>query len=81
MQDNHVICYESKKLKEHEKNMATHDMELGAIVHALKMWRHYLMGRKFELRTNHCGLKYLFEMLGKRDGWGFYVSSILKSST
>ena len=37
MQDNHVICYESRKLKEHEKNYATHDLELAAIVHALKM--------------------------------------------
>jgi hypothetical protein len=48
-----VICYESRKLKEHEKNYATHDLELAAIVHALKKWRHYLMGRRFELRTNH----------------------------
>ena len=60
MQDNHVICYESRKLKEHEKNYATHDLELAAIVHALKMWRHYLMGRGFELRIEDCGLKYLF---------------------
>ena len=37
MQDNHVICYESRKLKEHEKNYANHDLELAAIVHALKM--------------------------------------------
>ena len=61
MQDNQVICYESRKLKEHEKNYATHDLELAAIVHALKMWRHYLMGRRFELKTDHCGLKYLFD--------------------
>ena len=61
MQDNHVICYESRKLKEHEKNYATHDLELAAIIHALKMWRHYLMGRRFELRIDHCGLKYLFD--------------------
>ena len=53
MQDNHLICYESIKLKDHEKNYATHDLELAAIVHALKMWRHYLMGRIFELRTDH----------------------------
>ena len=52
MQDNHVVYYESRKLKDHEKNYATHDLELPSIVHALKMWRHYLMGRKFELRTN-----------------------------
>ena len=61
MQENHVICYELRKLKEHEKNYATHDMELATIVHALKMWRHYLMGRIFELRIDHCGLKYLFD--------------------
>ena len=56
-----MICYESRKLKEHEKNYATHDLELAAIVHALKMWRNYLMGRRFELRIDHCGLKYLFD--------------------
>ena len=61
MQYNHVIYYESRKLKEHEKNYATHDLELAAIVHALKMWRHYLMDRRFELRRDHCGLKYLFD--------------------
>ena len=61
MHDNHVICYELRKLKEHERNYATHDLDLAAIVHALKMWRHYLMGRRFELRTDHCGLKYLFD--------------------
>jgi hypothetical protein len=60
-QNGHVICYESRKLKEHERNYATHDLELAAIVHALKMWRHYLMGRKFELKTDHSGLKHLFE--------------------
>ena len=47
-------------MKEHEKNYATHDLELAAIVHVLKMWRHYLIGRRFELRIDHCGLKYLF---------------------
>ena len=61
MQDGHVINYESRKLKEHEKNYATHELELTAIIHALKMWIHYLMGKKFELRTDHDGLKYWFE--------------------
>ena len=61
MKDNHVICYESRKLKEHEKNYATHDLELTTIVHALKMWRNYLMGKIFELRTDYCGMKYLFD--------------------
>ena len=61
MKENHVICYESRNLKEHGNNYATHDLELVAIVHALKMWRHYLMGRRFELRTYHSSLKYLFD--------------------
>jgi hypothetical protein len=59
-QKDHVVCYESGKLKERERNYATHDLELASIVHTLKMWRHYLMGKKFELRTNQCGLKHLF---------------------
>jgi hypothetical protein len=42
-QNGFVICYESRKLKEHEKNYATQDLELAAIVHALRKWRHYLM--------------------------------------
>jgi hypothetical protein len=56
-----VICFESRKLKEHERLYATHDLELVAIVHTLKKWRHYLMGKRFELRTNHNGLKCLFD--------------------
>ena len=61
MQEGFMVCYESRKLKEHEKNYATHDLELASIVHDLKMWRHYLMGRRFELRIDHRGLKYLFD--------------------
>ena len=61
MQDNHIICYDSRKLKEHEKNYTTHDLELAAIVRALKMWRHYLMDKIFEIRTDHCGLKCFFD--------------------
>jgi hypothetical protein len=59
-QNGQVECYQPRKLKEHEKLYATHDLEFAAIVHALKMWRHYLMSKRFELRTDHCGLKYLF---------------------
>jgi hypothetical protein len=59
-QKDHVVCYESQKLKEYERNYATHDLELTVIIHALKMCIHYLMGMKFEIRTNHCGLKHLF---------------------
>jgi hypothetical protein len=60
-QNRFVICYESRKLKEHEKNYATHDLELAAIFHALRKWRHYLMGRRFELITYHNSLNYLFD--------------------
>jgi hypothetical protein len=60
-QNGFVICYESSKLKENKKIYATHDLELAAIVHTLRKWRHYLMGRRFELRTDHNGLKYLFD--------------------
>ena len=60
-QNGFVICYESRKLKEHERHYATHDLELEAIVNALRKWRHYLMGKRFELRTDHNGLKYLFD--------------------
>jgi hypothetical protein len=56
-----VICYESRKMKDHENNYETHDLDLAAIVHTLKKWRHYLMGKRFELRTDHNGLKYLFD--------------------
>jgi hypothetical protein len=61
MQGGSVVCYESRKLNEHEVNYVTHDLELAAIVYALKMWRHYLLGRKFVLMTDHCGLRYLFD--------------------
>jgi hypothetical protein len=62
-QNGHVIGYESRKFKEHEKNYAMHDLELVSIVHALRVWRHYLMGKKFELRTDHISLTYIFEQL------------------
>jgi hypothetical protein len=60
-QNGFIICYESRKLKEHERNYATHDLELEAIVHYLKKWRNYLMGRRFELRIDHKSMKYLFD--------------------
>jgi hypothetical protein len=61
MQEGCVIFYESRKLNEHEINYVTHDLELATIVHSLKIWSHYLLGRRFVLMTNHCGLRHLFD--------------------
>ena len=44
MQEGRVVSYASRQLKPHEKNYATHDLELAAVVHALKTWRHFLIG-------------------------------------
>ena len=60
MQDGKVVAYASRQLKEHEKNYPTHDLELAAVVHALKLWRHYLIGNKCEIFTDHKSLKYIF---------------------
>jgi hypothetical protein len=60
MQDDRVIAYISRKLRRHEENYAMHDLELLSIVYALKVWRHYLIGRKFELKTDHRGLQHIF---------------------
>ncbi|KAL8120200.1 hypothetical protein AgCh_017373 [Apium graveolens] len=60
MQHGKVIAYASRKLKEYEVRYPTHDLELAAIVFALKMWRHYLYGEKCEIYTDHKSLKYIF---------------------
>ncbi|KAJ9552857.1 hypothetical protein OSB04_016902 [Centaurea solstitialis] len=59
MQDRRVIAYASRKLKDHELNYPTHDMELAAVVFALKIWRHYLYGVKCQIYTDHKSLQYL----------------------
>ena len=60
MQEGGVIAYASRKLKLHEEFYATHDLELVAVVLALKIWRHYLGGRNFVLKSDHQSLQYLF---------------------
>ena len=59
MQDGKVVAYASRQLKPHEQNYPTHDLELAAIVFALKIWRHYLYGEKCRIFTDHKSLKYL----------------------
>jgi hypothetical protein len=60
MQEGHVIAYVSRLLQKHELNYPTHDLELAAVVHALKIWRHYIMGTKCQVYTDHKSLKYIF---------------------
>ncbi|KAL5850235.1 hypothetical protein ACOSQ4_008248 [Xanthoceras sorbifolium] len=59
MQDGKVVAYASRQLKTHEQNYPTHDLELAAIVFALKIWRHYLYEEKCYVYTDHKSLKYL----------------------
>ena len=59
MQEGKVVAYASRQLKPHERNYPTHDLELAAIVFALKIWRHYLYGEKCFIYTDHKSLKYL----------------------
>ncbi|KAK1643105.1 hypothetical protein QYE76_060910 [Lolium multiflorum] len=60
MQDRKVIAYGSRQLKPHEHNYPVHDLELAAVVYALKSWRQFLYGSKCELYTDHKSLKYFF---------------------
>jgi hypothetical protein len=60
MQDDKVIAYLSRQLCPHELNYPTHDLELAAMVYALKTWCHYLMGNRCEIYTDHKSLKYIF---------------------
>ena len=60
MQDGRVIAYASRQLKNQEMNYPTHDLELAAVVHALKIWRHYLPGNKVHIYMDHKSLKYIF---------------------
>jgi ribonuclease HI len=60
MQEGRVIAYASRQLRRHEEHCPTHDLELAAVVHALKIWRHYLLGNTCHLYTDHKSLKYIF---------------------
>jgi len=60
MQEGRVINYAYRQLRKHEVNYPTHDLELAAVVHALKIWRHYLLGNVCHIYTDHKSLKYIF---------------------
>nr|GEV17838.1 putative reverse transcriptase domain-containing protein [Tanacetum cinerariifolium] len=61
MQRDKVIAYASRQLEIHEKNYMTHELELGTVVFALKVWRHYLYGTKSVIYTDHKSLQYIFD--------------------
>ncbi|GJZ36710.1 putative reverse transcriptase domain-containing protein, partial [Tanacetum coccineum] len=76
MQREKVIAYASRQLKIHEKNYTTHDLELGAVVFALKIWRHYLYGTKYTMFTDHKSLQHILdqkEFMSKSLDLGFHV--------
>ncbi|RLM79741.1 gag-pol [Panicum miliaceum] len=60
MQEGKVVAYASRQLRKHEQNYHTHDLELAAVVHALKIWRHYMIGNKRQIFMDHKSLKYIF---------------------
>ena len=60
MQEGRVVAYASRQMRKHELNYPTHDLELAAVVHALKIWRHYLIKHKSDIYTDHKSLKYIF---------------------
>jgi hypothetical protein len=60
MQDGKVVSHASRQLRKHEVSYFTHDMELVVVVHAPKIWRHYLTGHRCKIYTDHKSLKYIF---------------------
>jgi hypothetical protein len=60
MQDGLGVAYTSRQLRKHEEKYPTHDLELAAVVHALKIWRHYIIGKRCEVYSDHKSLKYIF---------------------
>ena len=75
MQRGCVIAYASSQLKPHEKNYPTHDLELGVVVFALKIWRHYLYGLRCTIYMDYMSLRYLMDQpnLNMRQRWWLNV--------
>jgi hypothetical protein len=62
MQDGHVVVYASRQLRKHEEKYPTHDLELAVVVHALKIWRHYIIDKRCEVYSDHKSLKYIYSL-------------------
>ena len=61
IQNGRVVAYASHQLKKHEQNYPTYDLEMAAVVFALKIWRHYLYSVTYEIYTDHKSVKYIFQ--------------------
>jgi hypothetical protein len=55
-----VVAYASRQLRKHEEHYLAHDLKLVAVIHALKIWRHYLIGKRCEIYSDHKSLKHIF---------------------
>jgi hypothetical protein len=63
MQEGKVVSYTSHQLRKHEENYPTHDLELATVMHDLKIWRHYLIGHRCQIYSDHKSLKYIFTQM------------------
>jgi hypothetical protein len=63
MQNDQVVSYASHQLRKHEENYPTHDLELAAVVHDLKIWRHYLIDHRCKIYSDYKSLKYIFTQM------------------
>jgi len=61
MQERKIVAYALRQLKIHEKNYPTYDLELAAMVFAMKIWQHYLYGAQFQVFSDHKSFKFLFD--------------------
>jgi hypothetical protein len=66
MQGGHVVAYASRQLRKHEEHYPTHDIELAAVVHALKIWRHYLIGKRCEIYLESQKSEVYFHLAGSK---------------
>jgi hypothetical protein len=80
-----IIAYASQQLRTHEEHYPTPDLELVIVVHALKIWMHYLMEKRCKLYTDHKSLRYIFTQpdftLGNEDIWSLSMITVLESTT
>ena len=76
-QEGKIVVYESRKLRDHEQRYSAYDLELTTVVHALKIWRHYLLGNKFVLKNYHISLASYFKQVdlnARQEIWNAFLS-------